>query len=250
MKRVLLIILCLFILTGCNKKEYEIINKYPHDFNTFTEGLFFYKGKLNESSGLYNSSYFYKDIDINTGIPKEEKHFSFNLFIEGSTIYKDKLYLLTYKENKVLVLNYDTLEIEKELDYHNEGWGLTTDGEYLIASDGSPSIYYLDEELNEIKKIVVKKDNKEINNINELEYIDGYIWANIWKTNKLVVIDKKGNVIKEIDVSEYIKDDIDNKKVDVLNGIAYNPSNKHIYFTGKYYPYIYEMKISKDFYKK
>ncbi|MBR4262544.1 MAG: glutaminyl-peptide cyclotransferase [Bacilli bacterium] len=250
MKKII-IVLILLLIVGCsnNSPSYEIINKYPHDINTFTEGLFFYDGKLNESSGLYNSSYFYKDIDLKKGIPKEEKHFSFDLFIEGSTVFKDKLYLLTYKEKKVLVLNYETLEIEKEIDYPYEGWGLTTDGKYLIASDGSSNIYFFDEELNEVKKIVVKKDNKKIDNINELEYIDGYIWANIWMTNKLVVIDSTGNIIKEIDVSDIINEDIKDKNVDVLNGIAYNKDNKHIYFTGKYYPYIYEMKIYNDFYK-
>lgn len=246
----LLIIIILLLITGCgNNKEYEIINKYPHDTDTFTEGLFFYNGSLNESSGLYNYSYFYKDIEIETGLSSDKKYFDPSLFIEGCTLYKDKLYLLTYKEHKVLVLDYDSLEILGELDYPHEGWGLTTDGKYLIASDGTSNIYYLDEELNEIKIISVKYNNQEVTNINELEYIDGYIWANIWKTNKIVIINSSGNVIKELDLTDNIKDDFDLSSVDVMNGIAYNKENKHVYITGKYWPYIYELKIYKKIYK-
>ena len=118
-------------------------------------------------------------------------------------------------------------QMEKELDYIHDGWGLTTNGEYLIASDGSSYIYFLDENLNEIKKINVKKDNKEVQDINELEYIDGYIWANIWKTNKINIIDEDGIVIKEIDFTNDFKNDFDLSSVDVMNGIAYNPTNKY-----------------------
>ena len=247
MKKIFILIIVLF-LTGCTNQSVdydnylELTRVYPHDKNSFTEGLFFHDNKMYETVGLYGKSKIYKDIDIKTGNPRKEEKLDNDIFAEGSVILNDILYVLTYKEHKILTFNPKTLEKLKIYDYDKEGWGLTTDGKYLIASDGTQNIYFMDEKLKIVKKISVHDDKKEISNINELEYIDGNIWANVWKENIVLIINaNNGKVIKKIYFTKLINNNLKNKKIDVLNGIAYN-KNK-IYITGKYYPYVFEFKI-------
>ncbi len=226
----------------------KVTRVLPHNQTSFTEGLFFYNNQLYESSGLYGKSKFYSNIDLETGLPEKNITIDSKLFAEGATILNKKIYILTYKENKVLVYDLDTNQLMTTYDYPNEGWGLTTDGKHLILSDGSNKIYYLDENMNTIKTLNITLNEKPIDNINELEYINGYIWANIWKSNYIIIIDSStGKVIRKIDftnlINKYLKD---YPNVDSLNGIAYN-DNK-LYFTGKYYPYLFECKIDQKIY--
>lgn len=221
-------------------------NVYPHNQDSFTEGLFFSDGQMYESSGLYGKSFLSKNINLETGKAENTYMFPSDIFAEGCVILNDKLYVLTYKENKAFVFDIDTLDIQKEYEYnHNrEGWGLTTDGTYLITSDGSSKIYFMDEELNDIKSITVKLNGKEIYNINELEYIDGYIWANIWQTNYIVIIDSNtGNITNIFDFSNLLDDINSTEKTDVLNGIAYNKLTNKIYITGKNFESIFEFEL-------
>jgi len=254
--KIILIITILFI-SGCsyrNNAETKEINipydnilelnrVLPHNQDSFTEGLFFHDGKLYESVGLYGKSNLYSNINLENGKPEKIIKIDDNIFAEGSVALNNKLYLLTYKENKILVYDINTQKLLKTYPYHKEGWGLTTDGKYLIASDGTNQVYYLDENLEIVKTINIIMDGKQVNNINELEYIDGYIWANIWKTNDIIIINKdNGEIIKKLDftklLNKYLKD---YPNVDSFNGIAYN--NDKLYLTGKHYPYMFEFII-------
>lgn len=215
----------------------------PHNQNSFTQGLFIHNGKMYESTGLYGESAVYKNINPYRGIPESDYKFESDIFAEGSVVFNGKLYVLSWKENKVFVFDPDTLSLEKELPYNREGWGLTTDGNYLIASDGSANLYYMDENLNDIKALTVTVDGKETANLNELEFIDGRIWANVWLTNEILIINpENGEAVVVIDFSGlHDKNSADSD--DVLNGIAYNPETKRIYITGKRWNSLYEFKI-------
>lgn len=216
---------------------------YPHSTSSFTQGLFFHNGQMYESVGGYSESAIYKNIFIDTGEHEKEYRFADDIFAEGSVVFNKKLYVLTWQENLVMTFSPDTLEAQDSFNYPREGWGLTTDGEHLIASDGTSHIYFMDSDLNDTKEITVTKNGKEINNINELEYIDGYIWANVWLSNEIIIIDKNsGEVVKTIDFSGLYTDesgDADN----VLNGIAYNHETKKLYITGKRWDTLYEFEI-------
>ena len=232
MKKIVLII-SLFLLVGCSKsnivnykKELDLLGKYEHNIESYTQGLFFYNNELYETSGLYGKSKLMKNVSLEDAECDKTYSFDESIFAEGSTIFKDKLYVLTWKENKIFVFNKDTLEIEKELPYNKDGWGLTTDGNYLIASDGTNHLYYLDEDANIIKTITIDG----VYYLNELEYINGEVWANIYMSDRIAVIDPaKESINKIIDFDGlYQKPDDVNS---VLNGIAYN--NEKLYITGK-----------------
>ncbi len=221
----------------------SLTSEYPHNEKSFTQGLFFYDGKMYESTGRYGESMLYKNIDVETGKAEAEYIFPEDIFAEGSVVYKDKLYVLTYKENKVFVFNPERLELLNTVFYPRQGWGLTTDGEYLIASDGTSELYYMDENLDVIKNVTVKRNGAALENINELEYIGGEIWANIWLTDEIVIINpENGNVKKTVDFSGIYKPQTDDSNA-VLNGIAYNEDNGYIYITGKLWGKLFEFEL-------
>ena len=243
-------LLSIFLILIFTKKEnQEDYSKYlvleetiPHDIHSFTEGLLIDNGLLFESSGKYNQS-FIQITNLKNNEIEKKTTIENDFFAEGITLFKDKIYLLTYKEKKLFVLNKETLEIEKELDYPKEGWGLTHDKDYLIASDGSNRIYFFDENLSLKKELRVKRLNEYISNINELEYIDGKIWANIWKTNQIIIINpKNGKVEKTLNFDELAKNHKMNNREEVMNGIAYDENNHKIYITGKNWESIYVYK--------
>ncbi len=260
--KIIFVILVALFVSGCSLSKSDINNKInvsydkyikvnkvlPHNSSSFTEGLFFYNNKLYESSGLYGKSALYLDINLKDGISKETIKIADDIFAEGSTILNDKMYVLTYNENKVLVYDLNTKQLIETYNYPKEGWGLTTDGKNLIASDGTSKIYFFDDKLNNIKTLNTTLHGKPVNNINELEYIDNYIWANVWQTNNIIIIDpNNGKVIRKIDftnlINKYLKE---YPNIDSFNGIAYN--NGKLYLTGKYYPYLFECKINNKIY--
>ncbi len=219
-----------------------LTNEYPHNVDCFTQGLFIYNNIMYETCGLYGKSRLYKNINLISGEAAETYVFDNNIFAEGSTILNNKIYVLTYKENKIYKFDIESLTLEKEYEYSKEGWGLTTDGKYLIASDGSSKIYYLDENLDVIRELNVTLNNKPIYNINELEYIDGKIWANIWYENYIVRINPvDGKVLDKIDFGK-LKSKI-NSNADVLNGIAYNKESGKLYVTGKNWDKLFEFEL-------
>ena len=218
-----------FILTACSGDIVKTITVgdtgevYVHDVDTFTQGLFVDDGVLYESSGLSGKSYMYR---YDNGLKVDFQ----DVFLEGCVMLDDTIYLLTYQDNAAYVVDKDTFEIKKSYYYDREGWGLTTDGKYLIASDGTPTLYFMDKDFNLVSTIDVYKDGYLRDNINELEYINGYIFANIWHTNTIVAIDPvSGNVVSSVNVVF----DGQDKPDSVLNGIAFDGNS--VYLTGKFY---------------
>ncbi len=221
---------------------FTVTAEYPHNTSSFTQGLFFYGGVLYESTGRYGESRVYKEVDLNSGIASESYSFDDEIFAEGSVVFDGKLYVLTYKENTVFVMNPDTLELERSIPYTRQGWGLTTDGRYLIASDGSDKLFFMDGDLRDIRSVSVTLGGEPLRNINELEYVDGKILANIWLTDSIAVINpESGKVLSMLDFSG-IYDNQSTDVNDVLNGIAFNGENGRLYITGKRWDTLFELK--------
>lgn len=227
----------------------------PHDTGAFTQGLQFYNGKLYEGTGEFEESTL-RIVDPKTG--KVEKKYLIpdsTIFGEGITIFKNKIYQLTWTNNKIFVYNFqDIMKPVKTIAWPLHGWGITNDGNSLIISDGSDKLYYVlpDEANNTMKqlKIISVADNTgPLDSINELEYIDGYIYANRWQTNDILKIDTgNGHVVGKMDLTglleQYDAKEITNS-TDVLNGIAYDSATKKLYITGKRWPKMFEIRLNK-----
>lgn len=234
---------------------FSIDTVLPHDPGAFTQGLQFYNGKLYEGTGQLKESTL-RIVDPKTG--KVEKKYLIpdsTIFGEGITIFKNKIYQLTWENNKIFV--YDIKNISapiKTLNWPYDGWGITNDGNSLIISDGSDKLYYVlpDEEKNSMKqlKIISVADNTgSLDNINELEFIDGYIFANRWQTDDILKIDTaNGHVVGKMELkgllSQYASKDM-NQSTDVLNGIAYDSTTKKLYITGKKWPKMFEIRLNQ-----
>lgn len=226
-------------------KEYtiEVVKTLPHDTKAFTQGLFFHNGFLYESTGQYMVSSLRK-IDPKSGDVIKKEPIPDNYFGEGSTIIENKIYMLTWTSGTCFVFNADNFKKEKEFKYQGEGWGLTYDGDYLIMSDGTNMLRYLKpEDFQIVKSLTVIDDGTPVASLNELEFIDNEIWANVWMKDKIARISTEtGKVASWIDISSLRKYLKPNDKVDVLNGIAYDKESKTIYLTGKDWPYIFVVK--------
>lgn len=227
---------------------HSIVASHPHDTSSFTEGILLYKGNLYESTGNYGSSKLLQ-IDMKTGkavksIPLAEKYFG-----EGLTILHDTMYQLTWKEHTVFVYDVNTfIKIKEFTNLNPEGWGLTNDGKNLIASDGSSNLYFYDPATFRLLRTQgVTENGSPIGSVNELEYIDGYIYANQWQMNYIYKIDpNSGQVVAKYDFSDLIKQvQSSDPHADVLNGIAYDATTKKIYVTGKNWSQLYEVQFSK-----
>lgn len=218
---------------------------FPHRDDSFTQGLFFYDDEMYETTGRYAESKIYRKVNLESGIADDEYIFPDNIFAEGSVVFKDKLYVLTYKEEQVQVFDPITLSHKTTYSYPRQGWGLTTDGEYLIASDGTSTLYFMDKDLKEERRIIVKNGDMEMAQINELEYINGEIWANQWLSDYILVIDPdSGNVKKIIDFNGLYTPESDDRDA-VLNGIAYNNETGKLYITGKLWEKMFEFEIKQ-----
>lgn len=229
--------------------KYNILKTYPHDTASFTEGLFLHNDVLYEGTGLEGKTNIYQ-LDLQSGkVLKHYKEKDASIFGEGISIVGNDLYQLTLDNKVVYVYDAKTLERKRQMvSPLKQGWGMTTDGKQLIAGDGSSKIYFLDPvALKIISSLNVSDNYGYVSNINELELVDGYIYANIWQTNYIVKINATtGKVEAKLDLAGILdKAGIphDPSKIDVLNGIAYNPANKHFYVTGKYWPAIIEINI-------
>ena len=226
-------------------------NRYPHNPKSFTQGLFFYNDQMYESSGRYGSSKLYKNIDIETGAAEQEVSIAPDLFAEGSVVFDNTVYVLTWQEHFVQKYNPETLELTGKQLYPREGWGLTTDGESLIATDGSASVYFLDADMKDVRTITATYDGEEVDLLNELEYIDGCIFANVWLTNEIAVIDPEdGTVLQMLDMTDLCDQAAASGQLDgfndVLNGIAYDANTQNLYVTGKDWPLLFECRIETD----
>ena len=227
--------------------SYKVRNVYPHDTDSYTQGLYWDNGYLWEGTGEYGNSKLRK-VRLDTGMPVKEISLAEKYFGEGITIYKDKIFQLTWTSRKGFVYDISSFALETTFDYDSQGWGLTTMGDTLVMSDGSHKLYLLDPDSFSILKTIEVYDNKgAVTNLNELEYINGKIWANVWLTDRIVVINPKTGAVTEelllpdlLTAAEKARLDSDD---DVLNGIAYNEQKGTIYVTGKHWPKLFEIRI-------
>jgi len=229
--------------------NYIIRKTLPHDTSAFTEGLLIHKGSLYESTGEYGKSKLLK-INLNSGKMERQIDLEKKYFGEGIVILNDTIYQLTYKEKVVFVYTMDFKKI-KELPFttdNGQGWGMTTDGTHLIVDDGTSNLYYYEPSTFKlIKKLAVTNAGDPGYNLNELEFIDGYIYANQWQLPYIFKIDpSSGKIVARADLSDiWNKIQQKDSNADVLNGIAYNPETKSIYITGKKWPDMYEIQFKK-----
>jgi glutamine cyclotransferase len=226
----------------------QIIKEYPHLESSFTQGLEFDGATLYEGTGdpNQNGQTLIAEVNLEKGEIKRKSPLDATYFGEGISIFGDELFQLTWKNGKCFVYDKNTFSVLRELKYTGEGWGLCHDDKYLIMSDGSDRIYFRDPKSFEvIKSIEVYTDQGPLNYLNELEYIDGKIYANIWTSSNIAVIDpENGKVLAYIDASDVVKQGKGNGEV--LNGIAWNKVTKKTYLTGKFWPKLFEVKISKQ----
>jgi len=246
-KRLISIALALAVLVSCQGKvknyRLNVVKEYPHDTSSYTQGLFFHEGTLYESTGQMGESTM-RIVDLQSGSPLRKLSFADKYFIEGSVILDDELFILSWLNKEAFIYDASSLEYKQTYSYPREGWGLTTDGRQLIASDGSDRIYFLDKRFNVQKTLKVTRDGKPLKLLNELEWIDGKIWANIYMTDDIAIINPRtGAVEGMIDCSGLLDRRLRTPRTDVLNGIAFNPEDGKIYLTGKYWPKMFEIEL-------
>jgi glutaminyl-peptide cyclotransferase len=228
--------------------SYSIGKVYPHDTSSFTEGLLIYKNELYESTGLEGRSKLIL-VDTHTGLPKRSVDLDPKIFGEGISIIRDTIYQLTYQTKDVFLYTLkDFKKIDKQFKITTEGWGMTTDGKELIASDGSSNLYYYEPStFRLLRTLAVTEAGRQSFNINELEYIDGYIYANQWQHPYILKIDpSSGTIVAKADITDLWKQNQSKYAgADVPNGIAYDSATKKMYITGKKWPELYEIELSK-----
>jgi glutamine cyclotransferase len=223
---------------------YEIVKAYPHDVRSYTEGLLMDDGFLYESTGLYGKSKVMK-IDIDSGKALKKIRMKPIYFGEGITIKDDDLYHLSYKSNIGFVYDKHTFELKRTFNYPYQGWGMTTDGSHLIMSDGSSALLFFDPETLEQRKYLIVKDiESEVGFLNELEYIKGRVFANIWETNLIAIISPEdGRVTAWIDLTGINPNPQKLKYPYVLNGIAHLEAENLILIAGKCWPEIFGIRL-------
>lgn len=247
MIRILLPLALALLCAGCSArvKQYkvEVVKEYPHDTGAYTQGLFFDGGRFFESTGQFGESSF-REVELATGKVLSKMNFQQKYFGEGSVMLGGNLYILTWLNKVAFVYDAETLEYKQTYSYPREGWGLTTDGKSLIASDGSSRLYFLSPEFKQERYVDVKMDGRAVRNLNELEYIDGKVWANVYMTDLIVIINPSdGTVEASIDCTGLLPRNLREPRTDVLNGIAQDPATGKIYLTGKYWPRLYEVRL-------
>jgi len=223
---------------------YKIVETYPHDHEVFTQGLVFKDGVLYESAGLYGDSTLRK-VELESGDILQIYRLEEDFFGEGITIYDNRIIQLTWKSNLGFVYDKDSFEPLQEFGYSTEGWGITHDGEQLIMSDGTSILYFLNPEtFKETSRIEVRDEGKPINRLNELEYVKGRIYANIWPTEEIVIIaPQSGQVVGWVDMKGLLSLQDHGRPINVLNGIAYDAVNDRLFVTGKLWPKLFEIKL-------
>jgi glutamine cyclotransferase len=224
---------------------YEVVKSYPHDSNAFTQGLVYENGHLLESTGLNGRSSL-REVDLATGNVLKKVDVDSQYFAEGLTEYKSKLYQLTWQAQKGFVYDRATFERKSTFTYTGEGWGLANNDTSLILSDGTDKIRFLDPTTFKVQRTitVTSSGNQPLDELNELEYIDGEIYANVWQTDTIARIDPQtGKVLAWIDLSGLLPASERTAQTDVLNGIAYDAAGKRLFVTGKLWPKIYEIKL-------
>ncbi len=228
--------------------NYSVVNIYPHDTSSFTEGLIWLNGSLLESTGEKKRSYLLK-VKLETGKFEKKYKLGDEYFGEGIAVLNNKIYQLTYQEHKVFVYDMNFNKLPQEFEWPYEGWGMTTDGKSLILDTGGSNIYFVNPETFKIERTLgVVNNNGYVSMVNELEYVDGYLYANIYETNYIIKINAQTGLVEaRADLTDIIKNnhqpETDTNR-NVLNGIAYNPAKKTFYVTGKNWPSLFEIKFN------
>jgi glutamine cyclotransferase len=226
---------------------YEVVNVYPHDAGAFTQGLAFDNGYLYEGTGLNGRSSLRK-VQLETGVVVDSVSLSDAYFGEGITVCGDRIVQLTWKSGVGLVYGKNDLRLIRDFAYDTEGWGITYDGQRLIMSDGTNRLYFLNcETYTSDGYVNVHDRGAAVSGLNELEFIDSHIYANVWKTDRVAVIDPRdGRVTVWVDLSGLLASQQVTGPVDVLNGIAYDATGDRLFVTGKLWPWLFEIKLVED----
>lgn len=225
---------------------YQVVNVWPHDPNAFTQGLVVLDGKMLESTGQVGRSSL-RNVDLQTGRILKKIDVPPPFFAEGLTLLNNKIYQLTWEQGVGFIYDAQTLEKLGEFKYDGEGWGLTTDGQSLILSDGTNRIRFLDPDSFQLKKtIAVMHGRVPLRDLNELEFVNGEIYANVWHDNRIATINPQtGHVTAWIDLTGLLQEgDVQDQEA-VLNGIAYDQSSGRLFVTGKLWPRLFEIKIKR-----
>jgi glutamine cyclotransferase len=231
------------------KLSYRVENIYPHDTKAYTQGLIYEDGYLYEGTGQYNESSLRK-VEIKTGEPIRMTMLAGEIFGEGITIFNENIYQLTYKSQVGFVYEKESFKRIQKVYYQNkEGWGLTHDESHLIMSDGSNRIYFMDPEyFTEIRQLEVYDHKGPVSRLNELEYIEGKIFANIYGGEEIVIIDPgTGKISGKLDMKGILDKAERHSRIDVFNGIAWDPDQRLLYVTGKYWPHLFEVSVGGSF---
>ncbi len=223
---------------------YRIVNTYPHDTEAFTQGLSYYNDYLYEGTGSYGQSALRK-VDLESGEVVRQIDISSDYFGEGIAVFENNIYQLTWLSKKGFIYTINNFESLGEFAYKTEGWGLTHDGDHFILSDGSSRLQFLDSQTFQVQHSlsVIDKDGP-VSNLNELEYINGSIYANIWYSDWIIIINpENGYVTGKVDLSGLLKPEDISPDTNVLNGIAYDSKNHRIFVTGKRWPKLFEIEL-------
>ena len=228
------------------KYGFQIVNIYAHDSNAFTQGLILMDGKLLESTGQEGSSSL-RRVELETGKILNKVDVPVPYFAEGIAVLNGKVYQLTWQHHLGFVYDAQTFQRLGQFNYTGEGWGLTTDGQSLILSDGSNRIRFIDPTSFELKRSInVLDDKTPVNELNELEYVQGEIYANVWHDNRIATIDpQSGRVTSWIDLTGLMPAGELNDPEAVLNGIAYDQGSNRLFVTGKLWPRLFEIKVKR-----
>jgi glutamine cyclotransferase len=222
---------------------YNVVHVYPHDSNAFTQGLVFENGTLYEGTGLYGQSTL-RRVQLETGNVLQVHSLSSEYFGEGITIFDDKIIQLTWQSRKGFIYDKHTFSLLQEFNYTTEGWGITHDGSQLIMSDGTATLHFLDPETyQQTRQIEVQDNGRPVTRLNELEYIQGDIYANIWLEKKIAIINPQTGQVKAwIDLSGIYNQPVSDSD-NVLNGIAYDAIEDRLFVTGKRWSQLFEIKL-------
>lgn len=226
------------------RMTYEVVNTFPHDPMAFTQGLLYHTGYLYESTGLYGASSLRK-VALETGEVLQRVDLPAYFFAEGLSLWDDRLLQLTWQEGTGFIYALEDFSLLGQFTYLTEGWGLTQDGSRLIMSDGTHRLYFLDPVTFEITgEVEVFDQGQPVMYLNELEYINGEVFANVWQTDQIVRINPdSGTVLGWINLEGILPKDQITLSADVMNGIAYDPDQNRLFVTGKYWPLLFEIRL-------
>jgi glutamine cyclotransferase len=228
------------------KYGYKVVHTYSHNRDAFTQGLVYDNGVLFEGTGQETGSSL-REVELETGKVIRQHNLDDALFGEGITLYKDKVYQVTWKSKIGFVYNKSDFKLINKIYYSTEGWGLTTINDRIVMSDGTNILYFFEPEMFTVdSKIEVYDNEKKVDQLNELEYINGEIWANIWTTDIIARIDPaSGKVLAYVDLKNILPKTDRTEDTDVLNGIAYDIAAKRTFVTGKRWPKLFEIKLTE-----